>query len=289
MRKAADLSPILRLAPPLRVDGTGTVAIIQREVTNDIGADSMTTRSQRGRAVQKKPNRSLRTLYVIVGVVAVVALAALGISALQGRQAAEVAPGVLPPNLASTLPTGQTEDGHYFKGQENAPVTVTEYADFQCPGCAYYATAVAAAFDQQYIASGQVKLVYHEYPLNGHPNAVPAAEAARCAADQGAFWKMHDMLFTNQRQWSSLPRPQDQFAGYAGQLGLDRAAFQQCMAGGTYRDEVRASQRVAEGLGLTGTPSFAVNGTVVDTTGAQSVDDIVTRMRVAVEQALASQ
>ncbi|HWQ12301.1 MAG TPA: DsbA family protein [Roseiflexaceae bacterium] len=249
----------------------------------------MTTRSQRGRAVQKKPNNTLRTLYIIIGVVAVVALAALGISALQGGQAAEVPAGTLPVKPASSAPTGRTAEGYYFKGQENAPVTVTEYADFQCPGCGYYANAVAAAFDKEYVESGKVKFVYHEYPLNGHPNAVPAAEAARCAGDQGAFWKMHDMLFTNQRQWSPLPRPQDQFAGYAGQLGLDKAAFQQCMADGTHREAVRAAQRAAESLGLTGTPSFAVNGTVVDTTGAQSVDDIVTRMRVAVEQALASQ
>jgi protein-disulfide isomerase len=249
----------------------------------------MSTRSQRGRVVRQKQTSSLRTLYLIVGVVVVVALAAFGIYALQNQPQAEAPPGVLTPISDANLPTGVTAEGFNFKGDENAPVTVTEYADFQCPGCAYYTNAVEAAFDREYVETGRVKFVYHEYPLRSHSNAVPAAEAARCAADQGAFWKMHDMLFVNQRQWSSLPQPQNQFATYAGQLGLDRAAFQQCMEAGTHRQAVLDAQAAGDGLQLTGTPSFAVNGTVVDTTGAQSVDDIVARMRQAVEQALASQ
>lgn len=249
----------------------------------------MSTRSQRGRAVAKKPNSSLRILYIVVGVVALVALVAFGVSALSSRQQADVPPGVLPPVQAAGIPTGVTADGFNFRGREDAPVTVTEYADFQCPGCAYFATSVGAAFDKEYVESGQVKFVYHEYPLRGHPNAVPAAEAARCAADQGGFWKMHDMLFLNQRQWSGLASPEAQFAAYAGQLGLDKTAFQQCMDSGTHRDTIMAAQAAGDALKLTGTPSFAVNDQVVDTTGAGSVDDIVALTRQAIAQALASQ
>ncbi|MEN9934536.1 MAG: hypothetical protein RLZZ387_1115 [Chloroflexota bacterium] len=247
----------------------------------------MSTRSHRGRAVAKKQSSTLRTMYIVIGAVAVLALAAFGIFALQNREVADAPPGVMSTLPATNAPTGQTPEGFFFKGQENAPVTVTEYADFQCPGCGYYATAVSAAFAREYIESGRVKFVYHEYPLNGHSNAVPAAEAARCAGDQGAFWKMHDMLFVNQRQWSPLPDPKAQFVTYAGQLGLDRAAFQQCMDAGTHRDTVLASQKAADALQLSGTPTFAVNGQVVSNAGAQSVEEIVTRMRQAVEQALA--
>jgi protein-disulfide isomerase len=238
--------------------------------------------------VAKRQNSSLRIVYIVVGIVALVALVAFGVNALQSNQTADVPDGALPPAL-SDVPTGVTAEGFNFKGQENAPVTVTEYADFQCPGCGYFATSVEAAFVQQYVASGQVKFVYHEYPLRGHPNAIPAAEAARCAADQGAFWKMHSMLFLNQRQWSSLPSPQNQYVGYAGQLGLDTAAFKQCLDSGTHRSAITAAQAAGDSMRLTGTPSFAVNGQLVDTTGAGSVDEIVTRTRQAIEQALASQ
>ena len=249
----------------------------------------MSTRSQRGRAVAKKANSSLRILYIVVGVVALIALVAFGVNALSSRQQADVPPGVLPPVQAAGISTGVTAEGFNFRGQEDAPVTVIEYADFQCPGCAYFATNVGAAFDKEYVESGQVKFVYHEYPLRGHPNAVPAAEAARCAADQGGFWKMHDMLFLNQRQWSPLSDPTAQFATYAGQLGLDRAAFQQCMDSGTHRDAVLAAQAAGDAKQLSGTPSFEVNGRVVDTTGAGSVDDIVNLTRQAIAQAIASQ
>jgi protein-disulfide isomerase len=248
-----------------------------------------TTRSQRGRAAPKKQNTSLRTLYIVVGVLVLLALIVFGVNALSSSRQPEVAEGQLPPASAATIPTGVTAEGFNFKGQENAPVTVTEYADFQCPGCGYFHNSVSAAFMKQYVESGQVKFVYHEYPLRGHANAVPAAEAARCAADQGAFWKMHDMLFLNQRQWSGLPTPQAQFVGYAGQLGLDRTAFQQCMDSGTHRQVVTAAQAAGDALKLSGTPSFAVNGQVVDTTSAGSVDDIVTLTRQAIESALAAQ
>jgi protein-disulfide isomerase len=249
----------------------------------------MSTRSQRGRVVAKKQNNSLRTLYIVVGVVALVALVAFGVNALSSGQAPSVAEGTLPPPQNTAIPTGVTAEGFQYKGQENAPVTVTEYADFQCPGCGYYTAAVEAAFDKEYVETGRVKFVYHEYPLRGHPNAVPAAEAARCAADQGAFWKMHDMLFINQRQWSPLPSPQAQFAGYAGQLGLDRAAFQQCMDSGTHRQVILAAQAAGDQMRLSGTPSFAVDGQLVDSAGAGSVDEIVNLMRQAVEAQLASQ
>lgn len=249
----------------------------------------MTTRSQRGRTVQKRQSSSLRTLYIAVGVVAVVALAGFGIYALQSRQQADVPEGTMPTLSSSSLPEGQTPEGFHFRGREDAPVTVTEFADFQCPGCGYFANSVEAAFLKEYVESGQVKFVYHEYPLRSHQNAVPAAEAARCAADQGAFWKMHDMLFANQRQWSGLADPKAQFAGYAGQLGLDKAAFQQCMADAKHRDAILAAQKSGDEQQLTGTPSFAVNGKVVDTTGAGSVDDIVTRTRQAIAVALSGQ
>jgi len=246
----------------------------------------MSTRSQRGRAVQKKQAASLRTIYLVLGALVVVALAAGGIYALQNQAGPAAPAGIVPGKPAPSAPVGTTAEGYYFKGQESAPVTVVKFSDYQCPGCAYYANSLGQAFDQEFVDSGRVKFVYQEYPLRGHSNAVPAAEAARCAGDQGAYWRMHDFLFTNQRQWGQQAQPINQFTKYAEQIGIDAAAFRQCMSSGTHRQEILAAQAAGDQVGVSGTPSFAVNGQMVDTTGAQSVEDIAARMRAAVSVAL---
>lgn len=252
----------------------------------------MSTRSQRGRSVQtKKSGGSARTLYIAMGIVAIVIIAAAATISLQNRQTATAIPGREPGRAERTVAMSVGDDGFFFKGNPDAPVTVTEYSDFQCPGCAYFATALSAQFEQEYIDTGRVKFIYHEYPLNGHVNGVPSAQAARCAGEQGAdkFWTMHDYLFTNQRQWSGQANPQAQFVAYANQMGLDSAAFESCYSSNRFAAAITAAKSSGDAMLLPGTPSFAVNGRLVDTTGAGSVDDIYARMRQAVDQALAGQ
>jgi protein-disulfide isomerase len=145
----------------------------------------------------------------------------------------------------------------------------------------------SAAFEEKYVTNGKVKFVYHDFPLNIHPNAIPAAQAARCAGDQNAYWQMHDMLFTNQDQWATLSNPIAQFASYAGQLKLDQGSFSQCLTSKTHEAAVLKARDASEQLGLPGTPSFAVNGKVVDATGAQTINEILDRVQVAVDAALA--
>jgi protein-disulfide isomerase len=216
----------------------------------------------------------------------VLAVIVLGIAALQRPAAVAPLPSG-PTSAASTVQAGVTADGFQSKGDPAASIVVTEYADFQCPGCAYYATNVSASIEQEYIASGKVLFVFHEYPLEFHANAVPAAEAARCAADQGGFWKMHDLLFARQNEWAELANPSTQFFGYAKELGLDQASFSACLTQHTHQGDVLKARDSGDALGLPGTPSFAVNGTVVDTTGAQTVDDIVSRLRATIDAELA--
>jgi protein-disulfide isomerase len=143
-------------------------------------------------------------------------------------------------------------------------------------------------FEKQYIESGKVRLVYHDYPLSGHRNAIPAAEAARCAGDQGQFWQMNAQLFENQRQWSGLRDPAAQFLTYAQQLKLDQASFSRCMSSATHRQNVLDARAAGDQLMLPGTPSFTVNGKLIDTAGVQTVDEIVARVAAAVDSALAS-
>lgn len=224
----------------------------------------MQTRAQRGRAVRGKSKNNMRTLYIGLGVLAVVAVAVIALVAL--------------PNRGQSVAVSTELSSFPAKGSPEAPVTVVEYADFQCPGCAYFATNLEAGITQDYVDTGKVRFIYHEMPLNQHRNAIPAAEAARCANDQGKFWDMHALLFANQQQWASQARPGPQFGVYAQQLGLDQAAFDQCVSSGKYRATIQAAQRAAFGAGIQSTPTFVIDG---QTYGAND-------LRGAIDAALAA-
>ncbi len=231
-------------------------------------------RTQRGRSAsaailtEKKKNNT-RNLYIGIGVLVLLAFIGLGVAALT---TAPVPLGRVP-DARAALPGGVTAEGFQFVGAENAPVTVVEYADYQCPACRAFATQIKAQFEQTYVVPGNVKFVFHEFPLAMHRNARPAAEASRCAADQGAFWRMHDMLFYNQAQWRNLDSPVAQFGGYASQLGLDKTAFDGCMSAGTHRAVVGTAYDAGETIKIPGTPTFIVNGQQVDADGLQSAVD----------------
>jgi protein-disulfide isomerase len=246
----------------------------------------MQTRTQRGRLAKSSRPSSAHTITALVAILIILGAIVAAVAALQPRPAAGV-PGVTT-IAAPGVPTSRNPEGFYVKGNPDAPVVVTEYVDFQCPGCGYYARSLAQGFEQDYVATGKVLFVFHEYPLEFHANAIPAAEAARCAGDQGKFWEMYGLLFDNQRQWSDLNNPGAQFGTYAGQLGLDTGAFGQCSSSGVNRAAILAARDTGTRLGIKGTPSFAVNGALVDTTGAQSVDEIALRVRAAVDAALAA-
>ncbi len=153
------------------------------------------------------------------------------------------------------------------KGDENAPVTVVEYSDYQCPFCARFAEQTLPSMMKDYVDAGKVKIVYKDLPLPFHPNADNAAVAARCGGDQGDYWGMHDALFANQDTWSSLPDPTDTFTGYATKIGLDGNKFKECLSSGKFDGVIQDNLQEASSAGLSGTPSFLINGMSV--VGAQ--------------------
>ena len=207
----------------------------------------MSTRTQRrGRGVSTKKN-SMMPFYVIIGIVAVVGMVVVGLLLRSGGEQ-PVEPVVI-----------DSLDQFQSKGNPDAAVTVVEYSDFQCPGCGVYALGLGQQIDQQYIESGQIHFVYHEFPVVG-PNSLAAAEAGRCAAEQDAFWPMHDLLFQNQRQWSPLPEPAGQFTLYAQQLGLDTDAFEQCLEEQRYRPELQGAISAAQESQISSVPTFVING-----------------------------
>ncbi|NOK63000.1 MAG: DsbA family protein [Chloroflexi bacterium AL-W] len=220
----------------------------------------MSTRAQRrGRTVEAKKN-SMMPFYIIIGVVAVVGVVVVGLLLrATGGQTAE-------PVAMTSL------DQFESKGDPDAPVTVVKYSDFGCGGCAAYALGLGPQIEQQYIETGQVHFVYHEYPVTG-PNGVLAAEAGRCAADQESFWPMHDLLFQNQQQWSRLPEPDGQFTLYAQQLGLNTDQFQQCLEEDQHLPEILGAEQAARSAEIPATPTFVINGQQYNSDGLVAAID----------------
>jgi protein-disulfide isomerase len=167
------------------------------------------------------------------------------------------APTPTPAPLTEEIPL---EDAAGIKGDPDAPITIVEYSDYQCPFCQRHVQQVMPKL-QRYVDDGQVKYVFKDFPLTSiHPQAPKAAEAARCAGEQEAYWPMHDRLFQEQQAWSNNPSAVDIFKGYAGELNLDQASFDACLDGGKYAAAVDANQQEGIGYGVRGTPGFFING-----------------------------
>jgi protein-disulfide isomerase len=142
-------------------------------------------------------------------------------------------------------------------GPIHAPVTVVEYGDFECPNCRQAAPAVKLLLDR---FAGRVRFTFRHFPLEGvHPHALLAAEAAECAAGQGKFWQMHDLLFENQAHLKLK-----QLHGYAERLELDMARFTAEMGDHVYLQRVREHIASGEQSGVRATPGFFVNGAIED-------------------------
>ncbi len=152
-------------------------------------------------------------------------------------------------------------DDDPVKGDPNAPVTVVEFSDFQCPFCSRFFVQTLPQLQETYIDTGKVKLVYRDLPLdNLHPNARPAAIAAECADEQGKFWDYHDVLFSKQAEWGgqSSDAVSETFQTYASDLGLESASFESCLSSSEISDEVNDDFVDATLYGATGTPTFFV-------------------------------
>lgn len=152
-------------------------------------------------------------------------------------------------------------DDDPYLGSETAPITIVEFSDYECPYCRQWHSEVYSKLIDTY--GDQIRFVYRDFPLeNIHVNAKPAAEAANCANEQGFFWDYHDLLFSMEQGLSS-----EAYQEYAGQLGMDEEAFQECIESGRYQQEVQSDFDFAANLGVRSTPTFFINGIAV--VGAQ--------------------
>jgi len=173
-------------------------------------------------------------------------------------------------------------------GRADAPVTLVEFSDYQCPFCQRFFATTLSALKKHYVDTGKVRYVFRDFPLDQmHPQARKAAEAAHCAVEQGKYWEMHEVLFQNQR---TLAPPQ--LTVHARTVGVDGSKFDECLSSG--RPAARVERGLADGaaVGVQGTPTFVVGktkpGDFVESTpirGAQPLE----MFRRIIDQTLAEQ
>ena len=157
------------------------------------------------------------------------------------------------------------------KGRPDAPVTVYEMSDFQCPYCRAFALTTMPLLEREYVQTGKVRLVYINLPLTTlHANAARAAELAVCAARQGKFWPMHDLLFQRQDGWASRKDAGPYFLALADTAGLVRGDVVRCLNSQSVRAEVRTDSTRAAQAGGRSTPTFYIEGGLLE--GAAPVE-----------------
>jgi len=157
---------------------------------------------------------------------------------------------------ASIPPRVATGDGRVL-GDANAPVTVVEYADFQCPICKRAETSIVSQIERDYVQQGKVKIEFRMFPFLGQ-ESFDGAQAAEAARDQGKFWEYHDALFNAQGAENSGAFSYDRLVALAQQVGLDVPAFEAALSGNVYLAAVQQEADAARAAGITSTPTFFV-------------------------------
>jgi protein-disulfide isomerase len=195
-----------------------------------------------------------------------IATVVLQIGILQRESAVQVQPA---PEQIRKAPEGATIDisGMPVLGSGHARVVVIEFSDYECPFCRRHATSVFQEIQDEFVATDQIQYAFANNPLAIHPNALYLASAALCAGDQGGYWTMHDRLFHEQ------PRSAPDVLALVQDANLDAGVFEECVNDDGVAGRVRGDAEVARGLGLSGTPAFAIGR--VDTSGRVAVDTLI--------------
>jgi protein-disulfide isomerase len=193
---------------------------------------------------------SLNRFYLILLVVAV---AGGGLLFWQVRRGVPS----IPANVTVTAADTAGFQG-YFLGNANAPVVITEYADYQCPACQTFDMVQFPDIVRQLVETGKVRWRYRDFPLNSHPFARLAAHSAACADDQGRYWEQHASIYQGQSNWARETEPSGTFRGYAERIGLDLKVYDECMMSAKYAGRIQASYDEGVRVGVNGTPTFLI-------------------------------
>jgi protein-disulfide isomerase len=198
-------------------------------------------------------------------------------------EAAALPTPALPPVASGEwegMQVGFTAEGYPFRGEPNAPITMYEFSDYQCPFCARYFVQTEPAINDNYVRTGKLRVVFRDFPIKElHPNAPAAHRAILCVAEQGAdlYWAMHNKLFQTQTEWSNSTDPQPVFERLADEAGVAMDAFKQCMTTAEQEKQpiIDASLAAGQKAGVSGTPSFffvGADGVSYPLVGAQPYD-----------------
>jgi protein-disulfide isomerase len=163
--------------------------------------------------------------------------------------------GAAPPAQQAPKVTRATlnMDGVAMLGSKDAPLTIVEYTDYQCPFCQRFHVTAFNDLKKNYIDTGKVRFYSRDLPLDFHPNAMRAAMAARCAADQGQFWKLRDVMGANPDKLDM-----DHIAGFATDLKMDTKTFRACVESEKYKNAIQTDVLEAMKVGAQGTPTFVI-------------------------------
>src|SRR5881394_1688652 len=196
--------------------------------------------------------------YLPFVIVALVALATIGSGAMLYRARR---PHVLSIPENKTLSAKSHAEAPHIRGNPDAPVTLEEYGDFQCPPCGMFATFLGQ-LENEY--DSRLRVVFRNFPLTMHEHAREAALAAEAAGLQGRFWEMHDVLYREQETWSKAPNVRELFESYAGTIGLNLEQFRKDMDGEKARERVDSDHALGDSLGIKLTPTLYINNHPVD-------------------------
>jgi protein-disulfide isomerase len=204
------------------------------------------------------PRNEMTKFYWILGAVAILGIGIVGYSVGSKAMADTVSEPIEMAGLEDPTKLMEVARG-ITKGDANAPFTIIEFADFQCPACGQFFAQVKPLIESEFVATGKAKFVYYDFPLTSvHPNAFLAARAGHCAEDQQKFWEFHDVMYRNQNRWAGAPNPTGNFEDYAKDLGLDASAFNACLESDKHADVVTANMELGNQLQVPGTPTILV-------------------------------
>ena len=242
-----------------------TAAFFGAACTNTIGAPLAAHRGVNvSRAEDRKKAREggsdMTKFYLILGVIAVVGIGAVGYSVGSNTFGTAASEPVEVPGLDDQATLVAMAQG-VKKGDEDAPFTIIEFGDYQCPGCGEFGLSVEPQIDLLLVQTGRAQFIYYDFPLTQvHPHAFLAARATRCAQDGDKYWEYHTMLFRNQSSWSVQQSAIGAFVGYAEDVGLEGDAFESCLKSDEHADVVSANMRLGYELAVPSTPTIMVQG-----------------------------
>lgn len=252
----------------------------RKTVAGDTAAATASASSARSNEVTLSLPKLDRSLYMpILVVLLIIASFLLGMlvtkvqylekngSSSNNNQQANAAAGAAPTGAAAPQPTGYLDPkdvGHLpVLGQDSAPVTLVEFADFRCPFCEQFYTNTFPQLQQDYINTGKVKMYFRHWAFLG-PASITASDAAECANEQGHFWDYYNWLYKNQpSETDTSMYTTDKLSQAAGDLGMDTNQFSQCLDSKKYEKNVTDDYNAGQKAGVSGTPTFYINGTQI--------------------------